>query len=161
MLSTSNAFLYALRIKKIMNNFNGNFGSGCRKLMELFLEQHPDVSNTKNNEDQLKQIITVKNSSWDRAVGTTTGYGLDDQRLTVRVPIRGPFSPLPGCPHRLRGLSYPTGTSGSLRLNGRGGESGRQTDRTPRTTVKMKNIDLPTCLNCVVLNEISTRITLS
>jgi hypothetical protein len=33
-------------------------------------------------------FVRENQRSWDTAVGTATGYGLDDQMIGVRVPVR-------------------------------------------------------------------------
>jgi hypothetical protein len=54
--------------------------------------------------------------SRDSSVGKATGYGLDDQRDGVRVPIGTRFSPLHNvhASPRAHQVSYPKGTVGSL-----------------------------------------------
>jgi hypothetical protein len=43
--------------------------------------------------------------SWDNAVGTATGYGLDDQRVRVRVPVESRILYSQRCPDRLWGTA--------------------------------------------------------
>jgi hypothetical protein len=74
--------------------------------------------------------------SRDSAVGTATGYGLDDRGVWVQVPV-GSRIYSTSRPSEDHLTSYPTGTSGSFQgVKRRGGEA----DHSPPTSVEVRKM---------------------
>jgi hypothetical protein len=102
---------------------------------------------------------TSTERSQDSAVGRTTGYGLDDRGVGVRVPVGSRIFSSPRRPDQLWGPPslYPIG-AGDLSLGVK--RPGREVDHSPLTNTEVKKMwiytSTPIRLHGVVLNYLST-----
>jgi hypothetical protein len=90
--------------------------------------------------------------NWDSSVSIVTDYGLDDQGVSVRVPVRSRIFYSPRRPDRLRGPPY-------LLSNGYRGlfpgvkQTGSQADHSPSTSAEVKKMWIYTFTKPVTVAE--------